>query len=32
MTAGFGMYKVGTEYGINMDEKVLRSTFPLCVL
>lgn len=32
MTVGFGMYKVGTEYGINMGEEVLHFTFLLCVL
>lgn len=32
MTVSFGMYKVGTEYRINMGEEVLHFTFLLCVL
>lgn len=32
ITVSFGMYKVGTEYRINMGEEVLHFTFLLCVL
>lgn len=32
MTVSFGMYKLGTEYRINMGEEVLHFTFLLCVL